>query len=312
MNRRTALGGLTAAALIAGAPRPLRAQTLPVIRTVATALDQSMALFYAHDLGIFQKHGIEVVLNVPNDNSLAVPSVVSNAVDIAYTNILAIEQAYKKGLPITLVAAAAVNDSRFPNNYLLVPKDSPIKTPADLTGKTLGTAPLRNLGDTCTNVWVTQHGGDGTKVKWVEIPYIACGDAMQAGRIDGAFIVEPYATRLRSTTRLLGRPYESIANRFLGAGYIASKQWAAEHPDLVTKFVAAIKEAAIWGNKNQAKSAEILEKYAKVDADTVAHMTRSIYAETLVAAEVQPTIDFAAKYKFLDDGFPASDLIWKA
>ena len=310
MNRLTAIGAF--AGIIVGASRPLGAQSFPKIRTVATSLDQSGALFYAHDLGFFAKHGIDVSINVPNDNSLAVPSVVSNAVDIAYTNILAIEQAYKKGLPITMIAAAAVNDSKFPNNYLLVPKDSPVKAPADLVGKTLGTAPLKNLGDTCTNVWVTLHGGDGTKVKWVEIPYIACGEAMSTGRIDGAFIVEPFATQLRNTTRLLGRPYEAIGTRFLGAGYITSKEWATEHPDLVARFAAAIKEASAWGNANHAKSALILEKYSKVDADTVAHMTRSIYSEALVPAEIQPTIDFAAKYKFLDDGFSANDLIWKA
>jgi NitT/TauT family transport system substrate-binding protein len=310
MNRLTAIS--TIAGVTAFAARPVGAQSLPQIRAVATALDQSGALYYAKDLGIFAKHGLDVVITTPNDNALAVPAVVSNAMDIAYTNILAIEQAYKKGLPITLIAPAAVNDSRWPNNYLLVPKDSPIKTPTDLQGKTLGTAPLRNLGDTCTNAWVQQHGGDGSKVKWVEIPYIACGEAMEAGRIDGAFIVEPYATRLRSTTRLLGRPYEAIAKRFLGAGYIASKQWATEHPELIGRFVAALREASVWANANQAKSAVILEKYSKVDADTLAHMVRSVYAETLIPAEVQPTIDFAAKYKFLDDGFPATDLIWKA
>jgi ABC-type nitrate/sulfonate/bicarbonate transport system substrate-binding protein len=310
MKRLTALG--TFAGIVAGATLPVRAQSLTKVRTVATSLDQSGALFYAKDLGIFAKHGLDVDINVPNDNSLAVASVVSNAVDIAYTNILAIEQAYKKGLPITMIAPAAVNDSRFPNNYLLVPKDSPIKTPADLVGKTLGTAPLKNLGDTCTNVWVTLHGGDGTKVKWVEIPYIACGEAMATGRIDGAFVVEPFATHLRASTRLLGRPYEAIGNRFLGAGYITSKQWATEHADVVTRFAAAIKEASAWGNANHAKSSLIMQKYSKVDADTVAHMTRSIYAEMLVPAEIQPTIDFAAKYKFLDDGFSASELIWKA
>lgn len=310
MNRFTALSLI--GGIVATTSRPVGAQGLPQVRTVATALDQSGALYYAHDLGIFTKHGLDVSIMTPNDNALAVPSVVSNAVDIAYTNILAIEQAYRKGLPITMIAPAAVNDARRPNNYLLVPKDSPIKTPLDLQGKTLGTAPLKNLGDTCTNVWVEQHGGDGSKVKWVEIPYIACGEAMATGRIDGAFIVEPFATHLRATTRLLGRPYEAIGNRFLGAGYFTSKQWATDHPDLCARFAAAIREASVWGNHNQAKSALILEKYAKVDADTVAHMTRSTYAETIVPAELQPTIDFAAKYKFLDQGFPASELIWKA
>lgn len=309
MNRRTAIslvGGMLAA------PRAAGAQTLPQVRTVATALDQSGALYYAHDLGMFAKHGLDVSITTPNDNALAVPAVVSNSVDIAYTNIVAIEQAFRKGLPIVMVAPAAVNDARWPNNYLLVPKDSPIKTALDLQGKTLGTAPLKSLGDASTNAWVEAHGGDPSKVKWVEIPYIACGEAMEAGRIDGAFIVEPYATRLRSTTRLLGRPYDVIAKRFLGAGYFTSKQWAADHPDLVTRFAAAIAEASVWANANQSKSAVILEKYAKVDADTLAHMTRSVYGETLVPNEIQPTIDFAAKYKFIDGAFPATDLIWKA
>jgi NitT/TauT family transport system substrate-binding protein len=301
------LGGIAASTSV-----PLGAQGLPQVRTVATALDQSGALYYAHDLGIFAKHGIDVSITTPNDNALAVPSVISNSVDIAYTNIVAIEQAFRKGFPITMIAPAAVNDDRWPNNFLLVPKDSPIKTALDLQGKTLGTSPLKSLGDTATNAWVEAHGGDPSKLKWAEIPYIACGEAMEAGRIDGAFIVEPYASHLKARTRLLGRPYEVIAKRFLGAGYFTSKQWASEHPDLVARFAAAIREASAWGNKNQTKSAVMLEKYAKVDADTVLHMTRSVYAETIVPAELQPSIDFAAKYKFIDQAFPASDLIWKA
>lgn len=311
MKRSTALGTIAALATAAAA-RPSGAQTLQPLRTVATSLDQSGPLYYAHDLGIFAKHGLDVTINTPNDNSLAVPSVVSNAVDIAYTNIGAIETAYHKGAPIVMVAPAAVNDSRFPNNYLLVPSNSPIKTPLDLQGKTLGTSPLKNLGDYATNAWVESHGGDPTKLKWVEIPYIACGEALAAGRIDAAFLVEPFATQLRDSTRLLGRPYEAVAKRFLGAGYISTKQWAADHPDLVARFAAAIREASVWGNANHDKSALILEKYSKVDADTLAHMTRSVYAETLVAAEIQPTIDFAVKYKFLDGGFSASELIYQS
>jgi ABC-type nitrate/sulfonate/bicarbonate transport system substrate-binding protein len=150
MNRLTALS-LLGGGIVASTSRPLSAQGLPQVRAVATALDQSGALYYAYELGIFTKHGLDVSITTPNDNALAVPSVVSNSVDFAYTNIVAIEQAFRKGIPITIVAPAAVNDARFPNNFLLVPKDSPIKTPLDLQGKTLGTAPLKSLGDTATN-----------------------------------------------------------------------------------------------------------------------------------------------------------------
>jgi ABC-type nitrate/sulfonate/bicarbonate transport system substrate-binding protein len=110
---------------------------------------------------------------------------------------------------------------------------------------------------------------------------------------------------------LLGRPYEAIANRFLGAAYISSRQWAADHPDSVQRFAAAIREASVWANRNPSKSAVILERYAKVDADTLAAMTRAVYAETLVPEEIQPTIDFGARFKILDARFPASDLIYR-
>lgn len=310
MKRRQVIASL--AALSGVQIFPARAQTLRKVHAVAAALDQSGALYYARDLGLFEKHGLDVSIDSPSNNALAVPSVVSNSVDIAYTAIIAIEQAFKKGIPIVAIAPAAVNDSRRPNNYLLVLKNSPIKTAIDLEGKTLGTAPLRGQGDFATDAWVAMHHGDPTKLKWIEIPYIACMEAMENGRIDAAFMVEPYATQVRAKTRLLGRPYEAIANRFLGAAYFTSTQWATANPDLVARFATAIREASVWANKNQDKSAVFLEKYAHVDPATIAAMTRAVYGETLRREEIQPTIDFAARYKIIDGTFPADEIIYRA
>jgi NitT/TauT family transport system substrate-binding protein len=310
MKRRTALGTLGAIAA-AGAPRLIRAQTAGTIRVYAQASDPSGVLYYAQDLGLFEKHGLSVAITVSNDSSLAVSSVVSNSVDIGYTNIVSIEQAYRKGLPVVMVAPAAVNDYRHPTSWIVVATDSPIKTPRDLEGKTLGTSPLRALGDLSTDAWVEQHGGDSSKIKWLEIPYVSIGPAIQQGRIDGGFLLEPFVTSIRATTRKLGWPYESVGKHFLGAAFFASQAWATANPDLVQRFAAAIAEAAVWGNRpqNHPKSARILEKYAHVDAATLAGIERAVYAETLTAADVQPTIDFGARNKFWDASFPASDVI---
>jgi NitT/TauT family transport system substrate-binding protein len=310
MKRSTAITTLAAIAA-AGAARPLRAQSLTKITVFSTASDPSGALFYAKDTGVFEKHGLDVTLNVANESSLAVSSVVSGAVQIAYTNIISIEQAFRKGLAITMIAPAAVNDYTRPTNWIVVPNNSPMKTMLDLQGKTVGTAPLKSLGDFSTNAWVDTHGGDSSKIKWVEIPYIACAPAMEQGRIDAAFLIEPYATSFRATTRKLGWPYEAISRHFLGAGYFSTPAWAAANPDLVARFAASIAEASAWANRNPNLSAPILEKYAHVDADTLAQMHRAVYGLTVSAADVQPTIDFAAKFKFIDSSFPAQDLIYK-
>ena len=158
MNRSTAIS--TIAAVAAAAARPLGAQSLPQIRAVATALDQSGALYYAHDLGMFAKHGLDVAITTPNDNALAVPSVISNAVDIAYTNILAIEQAYKKGLPITLIAPAGMYSSKAPTSTCQVALNSPIKTAKDLNGKTLAGNGIKNITQAGAFAWMEKNGGD--------------------------------------------------------------------------------------------------------------------------------------------------------
>lgn len=213
---------------------------------------------------------------------------------------------------MTIVAPAAMNDAKRPTNFLLVAKNSPIKTPKDLNGKTIGSSPLKSIGTYAVEAWMNAHGGDASTIKWADIPFPLCGEAVARGRIDAAFVIEPFATFARAQTTLLGRPYEAISPYFLGAAYFTTPAWASAHPDIVKKFAGALHEASVWANKSPAKSAPIVAKFSKVDEATVASMTRAVYAESLTPAIIQPSIDFGAKYKMLDSAFPAKDIIYHA
>ena len=293
------------------AREPARAQSgLTKVRTFALAVDPCGALFYAKERGTFEAAGLDVDISLPTDYGAVIPGLVSGSADIAYGIILQIEQAYKKDIPVRIIAPAAMNDARHPTNFLLVAKDSPIKTPRGLNGKTLGSSPLKSIGTYATEAWINQNGGDASTLKWIDIPFPLCGEAIARGRIDGAFVVEPFATAARSQTKLLGRPYESISPYFLGAAYFTTPTYATAHPVIVRKFAGAIHEASVWANRNPAKSAPMLEKYSKVDAATLATMSRAVYAETLTPEIIQPTIDFGAKYKMLDAAFPATDILY--
>jgi NitT/TauT family transport system substrate-binding protein len=310
MKRRSALLGLTAAI---AAPRvALRAQGLTKLRTLALPVDQCGALFYAKELGYFERAGLDVDLSFPTDYGAVISATVGGSADISYGIIVALEQAFAAGLPITIVAGAAINDQRHPNNYFIVAKDSPIKSARDLNGKTLGTAPLKSLGTYAVEAYMSQHGGDPSTIKWAEIPFPLCGAAIGRGTIDGAFVVEPFATAARATTRNLFRAYEAISPLFLGAAYFTTTAWAKANPDTLRRFQTAIHEASVWGNSHHTESAVILEKYSKVDPDTLAHMVRSIYADAVTPQIVQPSIDFCAKYKMISAGFSAKDLIYSS
>jgi NitT/TauT family transport system substrate-binding protein len=312
MDRRTALMSLAAATSAVALPRaPLGAQpALTKLRTFALPVDPCGALYYAKDQGYFEAAGLDVDISTPADYGAVISALVSGSVDIVYGIILQIEQAFQKGLPITIIAPAAMNLAQRPTNFLLVAKDSPIKSARDLNGKTIGSSPLKSVGTYAVEAWMNIHGGDATTIKWADIPFPLCGEAIARGRIDAAFVIEPFATFARAETRLLGRPYEAISPYFLGAAYITTNAWAAAHPDLVRKFAGAIHDASVWANKYPAKTAPLVQQFSKVDLATITAMTRAVYSETLTPEIVQPTIDFGAKYKMLDSAFPAKDLIY--
>jgi len=81
------------------------------------------------------------------------------------------------------------------------------------------------------------------------------------------------------------------------------------HPDVARRFADVMRETAIWANKNPAKSAAILSKYTKIPLESLATMARSTYSERNNPAEIQPVIDNAARYGFIDASFPAAELI---
>lgn len=288
---------------------PARAQALTKVRVLATAIDTSGAVFYAKELGYFEKAGLDVDITTPNDNSATVAAVISGAAEIGYVNVAQIEQAFKRGLPIAIAAAASLSNVA-PNNtdYLLVPKSSTVRTAKDLEGKTLGVSPLKSLGDYAIDAWMQANGADSTKLSFVEIPYTLLEQSMIAGRIDGCFSVEPYATQARATTRTFCHPFTVFGMPFVSAAYCVNRQWGEANATTVRQFEGAIRRACAWGNANHAQSGQILAKYSHMDTDTIRAMMRCPYPEKLDQRQFQVTVDFLAKNKMIDGGFPAQSM----
>ncbi len=300
-----ALAAATAAPALAQAPAP---QSITV---AALALDPGGEVYYAYDLGWFARAGLDLQFQNLSNGAAIVAGVAGGSIDIGYANTLSLISAFRKGLPVTLIAPASINDDRNPTNYLVVAAKSTIRTAKDLEGKYIAAAPLKSLADIPIAAWMDANGADSTKVKFVEIPFPEIPAAFEQGRIDAAFMIEPFATEAKGDTRVLTHPYSTIAKRFLGAAYFSTPQWAKAHQDVVARFAAVIGDTARWANKNTALSAPILAKYAKVPLATIQAMTRQAFTERLVPGEIQPIIDFAAKYKLIDAAFPAQDMIFK-
>jgi NitT/TauT family transport system substrate-binding protein len=291
-------------------PRRGGAQELPVLKIAYQPYEYSGQVLYAQDLGFFTKAGLKAELqSIPFGAALAT-AVASNAVDIGTATITTLVIAHSKGIPFTIVAPAALfSASRPATGYLMVGNQTNIRTGKDMNGKVVGTPGLATVGEYGVRYWVDKHGGDSTTLKFQELPFSQMPAAFANGRIDAAFIGEPYLSEARKVARPLAREMDEIARDFLITCWFTTTAWATSHPDLVTRFNNAVRDASIWAVDHPDECIRIIGRDLNADTSQMQRSTLSYFPPQITTAMVQPLIDLTAKYlKF--PAFPAQELIY--
>ncbi|MGA2391940.1 MAG: ABC transporter substrate-binding protein [Candidatus Lustribacter sp.] len=302
------LGGAFAAAA-AFFPARGRAQSAGVpIVALGSHSDSGAEIYYAQDQGMCAAAGLTVNLQTATDPSAVAGAVLSGNAAIASITIPGFALAHERGLPLAIVAPGAIYSSAAPTAGIVVLKNAPFKTAADLNGKTLTTLDIHNMGYYGAKAWIDRNGGDSSTVKWYEMPESLALAAMRAGRVDAAEVSEPVLDdAVRSPdARLFASCYDAIAERFLINAYFTSADYARAHPEIVQRFCDVILRAGAWANKNHAQSGKILEKYIGVPVPPA--NTRATYAERVRPADAQPVLDVLVQYGALKKPLRAADL----
>jgi NitT/TauT family transport system substrate-binding protein len=298
------------AAMAAGTPvRPAFADD--TLRIGALLLDNTAEVFYARELGMFKRAGLDVDITTFPSGGAAASALVGGAVDISIGDVLTVAEAHSRHVPLTYLAPATVYTKAFPAYALLVAVDSPIRAARDFNGKTVATNALKNILQVPTEAWIDNNGGDAKSVKFVEVPFPTMAPAILDGRVDAASISEPFITNALDSGkfRMISVSERNVAPEFMFSGWTTTTDYAAAHPDVIKKFVAVMLESARWGNANRPQSAQILVGVNKMPPEVAAKMLRSYYGEKLSPALLQPVIDAALKYGAIGNSFPASEII---
>jgi len=312
MTRKRASALLFGSALLGAIRLPVGAQAAAAVRIGVSPIEPAAEVYYAKDMGFFAKAGIDADIQSMQGSSLIVSAIVSGGVDIGFDTLDGLAAQHQKGIPLVIIAPTHeyLSPGSLQTQALVVPQNSPIQQPRDLNGKTIAVSTLHSLADVGARVLIDQNGGDSSTVKFVEVPFPAIPAALDAGRIDAAWVVEPFISVAKKTSRVLAYGFDGISKHFAVGAWVATRQWANEHPDVVKRFAAVIHDTAVWANKNPEKSGEILAKYTKQDPAVVATQARVHYAEQLTPALMQPLIDMAAKYNGFK-AFPAQELMYR-
>ena len=303
----TAAAGVAATAL----PRIAGAQGQK-LRIAGVFSDLFGEPWYAKASGIFAKAGFDVDLS-PLANAGAVAAAIGGgALDMGVGDLVSGVNAINAGLPVLLIAGSGLQISSENSSYLAVPKDSPIKVPKDMTGKTIAVPTLVGLSTASLRAWLPQNGVALDTVKIVEFPQSGMVAAMQRGSLDVGLLSEPFITTSKNDIRDVGHPFDAIAKEFLVSVWYANKSWIESDRDRARRALAAIYDTARWANTHRADTFEILVREGKYDnADKLRGMARVTFATALTPAMVQPVLNTATAAKVFDHQLDANALIAK-
>jgi NitT/TauT family transport system substrate-binding protein len=308
-----ALGGALAAPALAGYPAALRAQPRTVVKVGFIPVDVSGNVFYAADLGLFAKTGLDVQLQPMGSGPALAQAVAGGAIDIGISNVATIAAARLRGLPFKFIApAAVVVAGPKQTDIVMVRKDSPIKNGADMNGKTIAINGLRDLQEIEAKGYVDRFGGDSKTIKFVEVPFPAMGGALEQNRVDIIFPTEPFSTADQGVGKQIGIAFDGVAPRFMLLGWFANENWLNSHAEVAAKWVAAVREASLWANSHRPESAKMLAKHTRVTEDVADKMVRATYGLDLDPSQLVPVLDLALRYGLIDRSVPVSQLIWRA
>jgi NitT/TauT family transport system substrate-binding protein len=303
---------LALAAIAVLAAVPAHAQSALTVIRVASGMDDNAApVLYAQRTGMFRRAGLDVQLEKMNSGAAVSAAVAGGSIDIGKSSLAGLLVAHQKGLPFTLVAPAGLYVTDRPYGALVVPVSSVLHTAADFSGKTIAVAGLRDIVVIATDAWIDQHGGNSSALKYIELAPVDSMYAIEQGRIDAAVLINPMLEEAKESgkARVAFSFYDGIGKRFLSAAWFSNTDYVNAHRDVIAKFAAVMKDAEAHCNAHPNDTVNDIATYTGLAPELIAHMIHPLYPDALDPADIQPVIDTAVKYKLLDHGFDAGDVI---
>ena len=260
-------------------------------------------IYLGKQKGFFTSRNIDLTLEQAQGGAAIVPAVVSGQYQFGFSNMISLLVAQSRNVPIKVVCngnnSTGVDGSDFA--ALMVKADSPIKTAADLAGKKVAANTLKNIVDTSVRASVRKAGGDPKSVQFVELAFPQQPAALQSGQVDAVFVVEPFQQAvLAQGGRKIASSYVDAAPNLTVASYFTSTKLLGDNPDLVKRFVEAMKESLAYADSHADEARQIIGTYTQITQDVIAKVTLPKWPAEINKASVQTLADLAKQDGLLD------------
>ncbi|NUR01031.1 MAG: ABC transporter substrate-binding protein [Streptomyces sp.] len=281
------------------------------VTVAALPLTDSAALYLARDRGLFTKEGLDVRIQPVQQSIQALPALAKGQVDvIASANYVTFLQADEKGTLDLRILAEGVRVAPHMMD-VLVPKDSDIRTVADLAGRKVAVNILNNIQSLTLNAILDAKGVGRPVYRQIAFPQM--GPALERGQVDAVHAVEPFDSAIRGElkARVLldggSAPVQSLPI----SGYVTTRKFAADHPKAAAAFRRAIEAASKIAAQDPGAVREELPKYTKVTAGQATSIGLPAYPVSTDAAQLRRLTELMKEQGLLKKALDPATLLVK-
>ncbi len=219
--------------------------------------------YFAEELG----PDIYIETRVFDSGPQVIESLFSNSIDVAYVGPGPAINGHlnSQNKNVRILAGATSGGASF-----VVHPNSEISSASDFAGKRIAAPQIGNTQDVSLRNYLSKHGlqsvEKGGSVTVYNIPYPDIHTLFVKGEIDGAWVVEPWATILE--TELDGKRlfYEEDLwpdKQFASALIIGNTDYIRNNPETVSSFLQSHRNTVKWINENPIETRNVFNAFLK-------------------------------------------------
>jgi NitT/TauT family transport system substrate-binding protein len=265
-----------------------------------------------HD--VFAKHGLDVTLDLDTADLAGIPSLVAGRVEITNAETVTLLAAASEGHPVQLILPSAASTGVKGDDYgaLLVAGDSPIQSPKELEGKVVSANSLSNIAALAVREAVRADGGDPTAIELVEVAFPDVPTALANGTISAAWVVEPFkAAAEAGGARAIGWGFEDIAPEVTVSSWITTTTFAAEHPDIVAAFKAAVQESYAYARDHPDETKQTFPEVTSISAEVANTVRLTSWKDEVSPEELELVLAAAQDFGLVTKPVDLQALVFK-
>ena len=302
-SRRQLLQGGAALLGTLAMPAIVRAQARPKIRIGYWPVAAGLPFFAAIEKGYFKEAGLDVEAIKFAGAQQVMEAMLAGRSDGSSNGTgsanLAIGEIAQPGL--FKIFATNPSNAKFVLDEFIVPKDSPVKTMAELKGKKVASGPgIQNV--TLAKTMLERAGATGATV--IELPIGQHVAALVAGQVDACYTLEPTGTigRMNGTTRVIEAGVvakyilgDAMAPWHGGAASLTT-EFIKKNPDAAKKFIAAYTRGIELVRTKPDEARAFMKGYTAIEGALTSEVPLASY---MLYNEFKPS-DVAYFQKFYD------------